>query len=206
MSGISSKAQPIWGGLQGYQVGVVNKTITGLHDRKDHRVVVKWPSGEEYPFPEENVAIVTDIELDMSRDVKAGKPPVRDDIWCLIRTSAGGFGLAVIEVQPFSDKSVKYVCSTSKLALPAVTGTDYNIVDIFLSNPDYNEVRVSELFSAAQHIYEVWDLPPLVDLPLPLPKFDSIRQAADKAPDGPAVCFFHTEHSLAEFTCAECCS
>lgn len=199
------KAPFVWGGPRGYNIGEVLRTVTGLHDKSQHFATIRWPDGSLTDLKESDLALADERDMAVSEDDRQPDiGPVDKDIWVLIRTSLGNYSLAVIESLPFGNKDAKcrYVMGTSRNILNSVINTDYNIVGASLSQCDWTERRFGSLFEAATMIHTIWDLPELESLPLPLPTFNSIKEAAETCPpNAPAgILFFHTNRKLADFS------
>lgn len=194
---------PYWGGPKGYVLGTVKKTLTGAHDRRAHVADVTWDDKTESSLPEEALEVATDDEKDISADATMSIGPIDRDIWCLIRTSIGGFGLSVIESMPFGTKerSAKYVTGVSRLTTDVVQ-SDYSIVATLLGQSDYREYRSTCLFDAANFIFEEWGLPDMGHLPLPLPDYATIHAAAKSCPATfiAASLFFHLPRNLIDYS------
>lgn len=200
----SSHFAPTWGGTYGYHLGVVEQIHTGDHNKDNHIAVVKWDSGFTGNFPESALAVMTNDERDIALDEQASGFPIDRDIWALIQTNRGNFGLNVIECCPFGrkdQKNLQWVVGGTRMALSSPDNSDYNLVATVLSYPDYHEYKVSKLFTAATQIHTLWDLPELDALPLPLPEFPSISAASKTAPkSGPSICFFHLPLNLIDYS------
>jgi hypothetical protein len=199
----SSVTSPIWGGPYGYKLGRVLKTVTGEHDRTKHVAIVEWSSGSKVSYPEAALSVADASERSVALDADSPTGPCLKDIWVLIKTSAGNFGLSVVECFPcgLRERGVKYSSVVSQQVLPTIDNSDYNLIATFMSHGDYTETKTQSLFTAAQHIFAIWGLPELKDLPLPLPEFPTLREAAAYAPkDGPGVLFFHLPKSMMDYS------
>lgn len=200
----NGKTPLVWGGPSGYKLGTITKTVTGIHDAAQHYCAVTWPNGDSVQLHPDSLELATTDDKDVVADCTTMKGPIKDDIWVLIRTSHRNFVLNVIEALPFgdADSSAKYVLGVTKFTLPNLEQSDYNLISYSLGQHDWSEKRTSDLFTAVNQIYMMWDLPPLEAVPLPLPSFSSIKDAAASCPPdaSPAILLFHTPHKLADFS------
>lgn len=200
----AGKTPLIWGGPSGYKMGTVVKTFTGDHDSSRHHLAVSFSNGDTVDLVEGQLESVDvdDKQIAINSTMLSG--PVSRDIWILVRTTQGNWGLNVIEVLPFgsADINARYVSGISRFKLPNIDQNDFNLVSHMLAQQDYEEKRSSELFTAANQVFLAWDLPPLDAVDLPLPRFTSIREAAASCPADAktAVLFFHTPHILSEYS------
>lgn len=199
------KHRPVWGGPEGYHIGVVEKIQTHDHDQSKHMVLVNWDNGEFAAFPESALRKATNDEVDVSLDARHLASGIDRDVWVLIRTTAGNFSLNVIEVDPFSSrpaedrKKAPFVLGSTRCILRTVENSDYNLVGDLIMAADFIDSVWQTLFEAAQKLFEVWELPALESVPLPLPEFTSVREAAASAPPGAAVLFFHLPQALKDY-------
>lgn len=198
-----NKPALVWGGPAGYKLGEVMKTVTGLHDPAQHFVSVRFPDGNIVDLKADSIALADADDNDIAQDFAADTPLGRD-VWVLVRTSLGNFSLSVIEALPFGDKdkACRFVVGTTRNVLTSTHGADHSLIGHALSQIDWTEKRFSSLYDAAASIHTIWDLPECESLPLPLPFFDSIHEAAESCPKttGPCILYFHTPHALADFS------
>lgn len=191
---------PVWGGAHGYHIGSVKKIITHEHNDKKHVAIVEWDNNEAGSFPESALAETTLEERDIALDFRRGVPIDRD-IFVLIKTSRQNFGLNYIERNPYKkDPTSKFLVGTSHRVMGNVSNSNWNLVNSLLSSPDYLEMRVDSLYQAAQAIYNLWELPRLASLPLPLPEYPSIHKAAETSPGGPCTLFFHLPENVNDYS------
>lgn len=202
--GADVPAAPIWGGLHGYQVGVVNKTLTHDPDPEKHSVIVRWGEHES-EFSPEFLEDATEGDKDVAYDFASGFI-LDQDVWVLVKTPEGGLGLSIVETNMMASvnnpDNKPYIVSVSKQLLKKDVQSNGSIINAFLSSVGSHEARSATLLGALQLVYEWWELPELTSVPLPLPEFLTISQAASTVPDcgdKSAALMFHLPKNLLNY-------
>lgn len=181
--GVAAPASPVWGSEFGYQLGRVDRVLTGSHNKAEHCAMVQWPT---YSTPvghvESHLQKASPDQYDFGFDFSRGV--YTSTLWVLIRMTSGRYVLNAIEtnIKDRDNPMLRHALCVTKHALPTVDNSDYNLAQMMLAFPDLAEKKYICVRSAINSVLMGWGLPELKHLPLPVREFSSIREAAKAAP------------------------